>query len=340
MASVALGKFVEVIGLLSSGLGLDNFAPNEETGSVVKISVGLDGNGLSEAGGDLPDVRLFNNFGEFLGLAVDTGTIGDGSTGEVKVAHSDGQQAAYTLFSANGNAICIATASITWADGSQYGWHGDWAQECLYDWYYSNIFISGTSKQPKCLWIDANGDRPYTGFQIHWPAFAPTIPPNLRSPDDEKVTEITVADICSGGPAFRAVKTIFATPSPRRSVSRLFKRAPKPATTKFTPIPRFAATNSTNSTSHSSRSKFKDLIILDHNPNHSARELCESLTSRGPDFASYVESLFCRMSDKTLWPFCDNNTRTQCFSIESKQIITGQVKALSGAVKKYAKVIT
>lgn len=342
----ALG-FVEVIGLISGGLGiiqfgLDNFAPKEETGSVIRISVGLDGNGLSEAGGDLPDVRLFNDFGEFLGIAADPGSVGPGSTEEIKVTHSDGQQAAYTLFTANDNAICIATTSITWADGSQYGWLGDWAQECNYDWFHSNVFVSGTSKKPKCMWIDANGDREYTAFQLHWPSFAPTVPPNLRSPDstDSEVTEVTTSEICSGGPIFNAVKTpdprgiIFKTPTQRRGLSRFFRRRPKP------PIPTSISANATNSTASRSQPKYRDQIVLDYSPDNSARELCESPTSRGPDFANLAEGLFCRMLDKTLWPLCSDSIIKQCFSVESKQIVTGQVTVLNSPSKKYSKVVT
>lgn len=89
--------------------------------------MGLDGGGLSGAAGDLPDVRQFNEFGVFLGIAVDTGVVESGEVGVIKVTHNKAlkQQAPYTLFSANDNAICIAMASITWPDGGQWGWIGD-----------------------------------------------------------------------------------------------------------------------------------------------------------------------------------------------------------------------
>jgi hypothetical protein len=52
----------EVIGVISGLLGIiqfgiDNFAEEPGSGSTFKIAVGLDGTqGLSNAGGDLPDV--------------------------------------------------------------------------------------------------------------------------------------------------------------------------------------------------------------------------------------------------------------------------------------------
>lgn len=117
----AARAFVEVIGVVSGLLGIvqfgmDNFAGGgDSVNSVIKIAVGLDGGGLTNAGGDLPDVRLFNEFGEFLGMSADPGFIVDGTTGEIKVRHNGdlGQQATYTLFSANDNAICIGMATIT-----------------------------------------------------------------------------------------------------------------------------------------------------------------------------------------------------------------------------------
>ncbi|KAK0738637.1 hypothetical protein B0T18DRAFT_250934 [Schizothecium vesticola] len=44
------------------------------------------------------------------------GKVSNGATGEINIAHKPGnlQQAAYTLFSANDDAICVALASITW----------------------------------------------------------------------------------------------------------------------------------------------------------------------------------------------------------------------------------
>ncbi|KAK0646753.1 hypothetical protein B0T16DRAFT_429522 [Cercophora newfieldiana] len=245
------GFAVEGLGFISSFITIisfaaEVFAPPEPASSVIKIGVGLDG---TTFGGDLPDIRLFNNLGEFIGISSDPGHIGDGGTAEIKVSHSgdNSQQAAYTLFSANDNAICISMASITWPDGSQFAWVGDWAQKCNLDWYYSGTFVPGVSysegNTPACLWIDKNGDRETTGFQLHWPSFAPTR---------------------------------------------------KPGT------------------------------------------LCESDTSRGPDFANYAEGLFCRMSDKTLLSFCRRGGRTnkQCFDQELRQVVTGDVTALNVSLHK------
>ena len=159
---MAAGIF-EAIGVISGVLGIvqfgiDNFAEPESKGSTVRIAVGLDyDNGLNNAGGDLPDIRLFNEAGGFLGMVADPGKVDSGGFADITVDHDDDstQQAAYTLFSANNDAICIAYASITWPSGDQYSWIGDWGHQCGGSWYYSNYFISGTDRKPDCLWIDA-----------------------------------------------------------------------------------------------------------------------------------------------------------------------------------------
>jgi hypothetical protein len=138
MAGMAV---VNVIGVLSGLLsfyqfGAEKFASSDEGGSVVRIQVGLDSPGkLSNAGGDLPDVRLFNEAGEFLGGEYDPGYIEDGTTGkDIRVEQSSEQQATYGLFTANDDAICIALLSIVWPDEQKFGWTGDVGKLCGGSW--------------------------------------------------------------------------------------------------------------------------------------------------------------------------------------------------------------
>lgn len=78
-----------VFGIITGSLGLIpgtlsilqfadkvNQANNAPTTANLRIAVGLDRDGgLSGAGGDLPDARLFNNYGDFLGIVADPGTV-------------------------------------------------------------------------------------------------------------------------------------------------------------------------------------------------------------------------------------------------------------------------
>lgn len=125
---------IDIIGVVSGLLGLyqfgvDNFGSGDVGGSVVRIQVGLDvDSGLSNAGGDLPDIRLFNEGGEFLGSLYDPGSITDGTTGDITVTPESEQQATYALLTAKNDAICIVYLSVVWPDEQKFGWTGDWGQ--------------------------------------------------------------------------------------------------------------------------------------------------------------------------------------------------------------------
>jgi hypothetical protein len=62
-------------------------------------------------------------------------------------------------------------------------------------------------------------------------------------------------------------------------------------------------------------------LIVSKDVQHSAKELCESDTSHGPDFVSEPERLFCDMGTKTLWLLCESDEdQKPCFDPEAKQL--------------------
>lgn len=80
MAAAILGIFASTYGIAATTYGLVNVQESEfqnggDKRSALKIHLGLDINGLSNAGGDLPDTRLFNVGGEFLGMVADPGNV-------------------------------------------------------------------------------------------------------------------------------------------------------------------------------------------------------------------------------------------------------------------------
>ncbi|KAK4112241.1 hypothetical protein N656DRAFT_798583 [Canariomyces notabilis] len=208
----------------------DQFAQPSEAASVIKVTLGLDvTGGLHLAGGDLPDVRMWNENGDFLGIEADPGFT------------------------------------------------------CGYDWYHSNVFIRGTTHQPSCLWIDKDGHRPHTAFQIHWPDFVAW---------DED-----------------------ATPPMKNETSYYCN----------TPAFKGSSTNTTSGTiTTTTTARFDRILVSTSRQAQSASYLCESPSSRGPENSH--ERLFCRMSDKTLWPFCDAaiGVTDNCFDADrSQQLIIG-----------------
>ncbi|KAF1976069.1 hypothetical protein BU23DRAFT_456869, partial [Bimuria novae-zelandiae CBS 107.79] len=61
------------------------------------------------------------------------------------------------------------------------------------------------------------------------------------------------------------------------------------------------------------QSKFSGKLVKSHDIGQSARELCESENSVGPNFYSYHEKLFCDMENKKLYPLCEKDGDVGCF---------------------------
>ncbi|KAH6981606.1 hypothetical protein BKA56DRAFT_656130 [Ilyonectria sp. MPI-CAGE-AT-0026] len=306
---------IEVIGVVSGLLGIiqfgiDNFVEEPGEGSTFKIAVGLDGtNGLSEAGGNLPDVRVWNQNGEFVGMKADSGDVGDGNLGEVHVNHEN--QGVYTLFSANDNAICIAWVTTSWSEdrgGNHYAVQGDMGYHCGASWYYSGMYYNSNEDQwnrppedqPKCFWIDKNGDQPSTGFQVRWPAFStsevdPNAPPEQRDPKS-KCDNVSFGVRSEEDPNYINYWT--------RRKRRHLTGAPGQLKRQ-----------------HSRRNEvMESQLIVGDVDGLSARFLCESATSVGPDLANTSEGLFCDMGEKKLYDLCSESVQAGCFDIDSKTL--------------------
>lgn len=56
---------------------------------------------------------------------------------------------------------------------------------------------------------------------------------------------------------------------------------------------------------------------------HSAKELCDSATSYGPDFVSIIEGLYCDMGQKKTWPLCQTATQNTCFDNTANKMRLG-----------------
>ncbi|KAK7752004.1 hypothetical protein SLS62_005966 [Diatrype stigma] len=332
-------SFFKFFGVVQGGLGViqfgkENFAKPNAGQSTIRIAVGLDvDGGLSNAGGKLPDVRLFNEAGDFLGIEVDPGTVESGGFADINVTHAGDstQQATYALFSANDDAICIAYAAITWPGGDTYSWIGDWGHKCGGSWYYSNYFISGNPDKPDCLWIDKNNDSPQTGFQVHWPEFSIEDSGYTEESDDK---DEKIDYLCNAGPPFKMHVhpdedpnsiTLWSLSSQRSAATETgtsYGPSKHPKSARFQHDRHHPRSNGTD---HSGL-HFKRLV-MDDNPKHTGRDLCENPMSLGPDYVSVYDWSFCRMSDKTLWPVCRSDVTDDCFNTDLKQLIVGGVAA-------------
>ncbi|KAB8236265.1 uncharacterized protein BDW43DRAFT_308529 [Aspergillus alliaceus] len=164
-------SLVDAIGVISGaltivGFGIDNFGESSTSVSIIKVAVTLDGTGgTTDAGGDLPDVRIWNDLGSFVGMKADPDHVNNGNLSEISIDH--GSQGVYTLFSTNSDAICVAWVTTTWSDdrgGNQYAVSGDYGKECGANWFASNMYNNSEQDHlPNCFWINADGDQPSTG---------------------------------------------------------------------------------------------------------------------------------------------------------------------------------
>ncbi|KAI0384063.1 hypothetical protein F5Y04DRAFT_248889 [Hypomontagnella monticulosa] len=333
----AIGVISGVLGILQ--FGIDNFPKQDTVSSTIRITVGLDtAGGLNNAGGDLPDVRLFNEGGEFLGIETDPGKVHDGGFKDITIKHNDdvNQQPAYALFSANNDAICLAIAVATFPGNERYTWVGDWGHQCGGSWYFSNIFIESSSRKVDCMWIDGNNDQPQSGFQVHWPEFVNKKGEQL--PTDAAGQAAKIDYLCNSGPPFKMYNfadvkdpkgITFWTINNKRSEGGIEERttamsygpAKHPESAKFRRSESLhARANSTNP--HINR------LVMSNDAQHVADELCKSETSYGPDFVNIASGTFCRMSDKTLFPVCDGaETVDNCFNKDLQQLIVNGVSA-------------
>ncbi|KAI6381308.1 hypothetical protein MCOR25_001242 [Pyricularia grisea] len=315
-----MAGIIDIIGVVSSILGIiqftqEAFPETKKPGSSVRIAVGLDENGgLRNAGGSVPNVILFNEDGEYLGQSKKNGDVKDGSFSDVTVTQSSRQQATYGLFQAGHEAICVAYTSITWPDGSQYAVTGDWGEACGGSWYYSNVYIHGSGYKPKCMWIGSDGKRPQTGFQVHYPEF--------RSANSSVPAGKDVKKMCDSKAPFQ----FFTTPSPKSIDYWILDGK---TTAKSTLLFKHDLNNDASQKSRRAASTSSSAMVITNTTHHSVQELCGSETSSGPDLLNLSEKSFCRMSDKKIFPQCDDTVNDNCFNADSRQLIVGGKAARS-----------
>jgi hypothetical protein len=317
---------IEVIGVISGLLGIvqfgiDNIPEQETSQSTLMIGVGLDGTdpahpdrgSMNSAGGDLPDVRLWNENVEFIAATADPGTVDSGEANTITVDQGDnGQQPTYALLSANDDAICIAFVSITMPEPAKqhYAWLGDWGAECGATWFYSRYLVDGKNYRPMCTWIDANGDQPTTGLSMHFPSFVGSDP-----------SAHNASDYCSNTQTFQihteedpSAIPIGGDPLRKRSFDR------------------------ENPLVGNSRRFAGRLVVSRDADNHKTERLCNTANSVGPDFLNLAEGQFCNMQDKTLWPVCSNQDQTDCFDVDTKQLVQTGVKGIRKRSAPYSRI--
>ena len=113
-----------------------HFAPSMAESSAMRVAVGLNNDlaGGSTFSGDAPDVRVFNDYGDFIAINNTGLHIGEGGFVDIYIEQHNTQQPTYGLLTGN-EGICIAYVTQTWPDQQNYGWVGNWGRDCGVPWY-------------------------------------------------------------------------------------------------------------------------------------------------------------------------------------------------------------
>ncbi|TGJ80415.1 hypothetical protein E0Z10_g8349 [Xylaria hypoxylon] len=332
-----------VLGVIGMVLGFyemakNHYPNNKPHSTTVRITVGLDSkDGLGGAGGDLPDIQLFNEVGGFIGKRFRPGKIKSGEYADIVIEqkHKSNQQPAYALLGANGNAICISHITTTWPDGNQHAWMGDWGRKCGGTWYYSNIYLVPSGVKPNCLWIDSDNDKTRTGFQIHWPEFS-------HRQDDPPLdtTEAKAAKanyLCTAGPPFtmhvhphsHTNKIDYWEPEGRDRNGSSPEHVGRTVRSAYG-FSKHAPSARSEPNEFTTEALMGMSLVVSDAEDHSAEELCDSPTSFGPDFFNTRTGTFCHMSKKTLWPGCGTaNATDNCFHDGLNQLVVNGIAARS-----------
>ena len=136
--AVVVGLVSAAVGIPASNLGIYSFIENHiphatPPHSVIRVAIALNESPEMHSDGNAPDIRLWNEYGEFLGMNEDGTIIEDGGYKDIEI-NQNTNQPTYVLLSANKDAICLAYILLTWPDAQTYGWIGNWGHGCNKPW--------------------------------------------------------------------------------------------------------------------------------------------------------------------------------------------------------------
>ncbi|KAL6721303.1 hypothetical protein ACLMJK_000405 [Lecanora helva] len=331
-----MSQIVQVLGVMSSLLGIVNFDKAAQVeletpgtyDSVTRVAVGLNNATLNNADGTSPAILAFNENKEFIGQSEKTNFhIPSGAFHDIVVRQpaGPGQQPTYLQICAHNDAVCVAYVSQTWPSGDRRGWLGDFARACGYPWYYSNIIVGMEHHKPDCAWIDQDhtNDIFTSALQIHMEDFV-----NHTALDPQEIAPYCKypSMVFRKDHDYPLNKHRFYFPEsariPRSSKMKALWTSPRDGYTgwAFGPGPQ---KNSRRDSSPPNPSRAFTHLVSSSHDKHSAQKLCESEASRGPDFVSWSEGIFCDMKAKTHWPLCENDkVETDCYHWDTHSLVT------------------
>jgi hypothetical protein len=310
----------------------------------------------TDTNGHAPHVAGFDINGNLIGSVKGGDDIAQGAPYDAKIemkadgSDGSGAQAEYISLSQAGvDAICIAGISVTWPDGLEFAWYGDVAEFCGAPWYHSTTILSSKDLyKPKCVWIDGDATNGIKtkGIGIHIPSFVATaeraesmtadkdlwcnVAPRLKFYDDlsresalpvfKPYAEFEQGTLVDVDPA--KIKDSANWHTPEWALDKKGRKDDK----RSVDFEGETTVNGTNAelNSNQSRIRFHGQLNKSGSAQHSAKELCESKTSFGPDFVNVEEGYFCDMDAKRAWPLCNEVTTNNCFDNAANRMVGGK----------------
>jgi len=335
---MATAMIVNAAFLIPMAISLADLAKQKANNKFTSTNVELvAGHGSSDAGGAIPDVSLFDVNGARIGQWKAKGKklgAGDSTTDKQPTQISilenqgtDGQPQYVMLTMANDDAICLTSVAVD-GHGVQWAWMGDVAYHCGADWYQSNYAYGNDNYMPKCGWLDKNHSDGlhYVGMSLHMSDFNGDSG-LLKEYNDKKDNLCNskarynrIGDFEKGEDADNAFPYFFSPPlqynkdGSDKDEKAIFK--PGKVNAK-----RDAPAAPVNATMNGSIDRLGHVVISEYKA-HSATELCESSTSRGPSFVAIEEGMYCDMSTKKPHPVCAQGVTTACFDTDNNRLLS------------------
>ena len=331
----------QIINLAARVPRLENWHSVPSTTNQVNIGVGMyEGGAQDDFGGDGIEISGFTNQGTYVGQ----GKMPDMDQGHAYVASLDSEGSTVgdvqawqlTLTAGGSNAVCISYVELVWQGAINSGFAGTWGQMCGQDWFYSSSTWGETEDKrpyrPACFWLDAadkHGKKDHPGQQM-WANMeslisGASVPGSNTSTDTFCNIDVMKFSSTDNGysksPAVPAGlnKDEEGNGQPMR---RRLRRSPPPPTPSSTALTSHAVPSSNVAQTQkvvfmSSNGTQAQLVVSDIQT-HSATMLCNHPQSRGPDFISSMENVFCDMSAKMFYPLCDDGKAKDCFSLNKR----------------------
>ncbi|TLS22533.1 uncharacterized protein PpBr36_09795 [Pyricularia pennisetigena] len=295
--------------------------PDSHRQTAFRIHMGLDSISGQNKGGHIPDVRVWDERGNWLGAVWgDDKDVAAGDFVDITVDLDKPHQPTYSLFTANENDVCIAYVTQTLATGEKYSWTGQWARTCSKPWYFSEVVYDGRDNLA-CAWLSMHNidNKSTSALQLHIHEFKYT-------DDNNKSLEY----FCAGSPTMKfythfdpteidrwetrrpedqnLTRAIVHVPGKTDSQHRSIRRSRENNSLQPRQLPPVSRASGPSKPRGGHRERPRSAHgswLIKSRRGQSASVLCADPASWGPDFVSYSEGLYCNMETREVLPLCD-----------------------------------